>query len=725
MSRASSFLAAEPGGLPFEVIERAVGWWRADDGLQNLGKFGAALDLTEVGGPVPTVVGIDGRLAWRIEKGIGNYLQAVGGGFDQYQPFNCIAVFRYHTAPVDGDTAFGAGSSSTRVRALGGNMALFAGADFTQAATLTDWNCLDWFSQADIGGSRLAQVTNAYTPYPMPTAGNIFNWQNAVIGNSNTGGAIADIELSELALLDGAAPLPELGIIWPYFRRRFPSMGLLTPNSSFADLSLGLPSLAGKKVYILMGQSNCVGRAAAGAEAFDGVNTFAVYLDGSYALAAHPLSDDTNIIDPVYKHSVNLQSCWAAFANKVQPFLGTDVVLVPCNRGSTTSAEWRPDASTSGLTDTRASLFGAALYRAQQCIAAGGDVEFVYYQGEEEIQNGVDSYETNVTDIITTMQTELGYVAPFIVVKYGWVGANVTNEQNVHAAEDNLAALPGVSTTGATWGFGIHYDGPESNTIGLEIGSIVTGPRSNALILADSVWGLDMYDAGTYTEVANVVTALSNARTAFALTVVGTPGFDATGLNGGPCLVQTSTADRFVGAEAAVQAAVTDENQFTFMAIYQLVNPDSLRPLFGWADSTVDTNNSGYIGRNSTGAGHFSFSSFDSAGAPTNTVDTADTDTNPHIHTWRGGAQKALHDIDGVGVDVGGGAAGLPVSHIIASGTLTPNNYGIWVKPDLVPTTGPGVEDAAKASAGRLWPYILPSNERAQMLSYLQSLSGL
>lgn len=135
---------------------------------------------------------------------------------------------------------------------------------------------------------------------------------------------------------------------------------------------------ASSDVYILAGQSNMSGRGDIAdltpAERAPDPRIRLYANDGRWRVATEPLDDATGQLDAVSADPRAAVGPGLFFARA----LDRPVVLVPCAKGGSAIAQWRPDTRT----DT---LYGSCLARAR---AAGGRIAGVlWYQGETDARD--------------------------------------------------------------------------------------------------------------------------------------------------------------------------------------------------------------------------------------------------------------------------------------------------------------------------------------------------
>jgi hypothetical protein len=145
-------------------------------------------------------------------------------------------------------------------------------------------------------------------------------------------------------------------------------------------------------------------------------------------------------------------------------------------------------------------------------------------------------------------------------------------------------------------------------------------------------WG-DMNDPATYTESGGVITSRLNKVSGAALTIVGSPTYLATGLNGRPTCDYSGTSQGFRTLEAAVVAAGINPGSRTVFAVAGLDLVDSLRDVIGW-NQTGSTNGVLSLGQSTTGTGRARVAAVSNGGSGVNIDGVTPIDTAAHVYSW-------------------------------------------------------------------------------------------
>jgi hypothetical protein len=154
----------------------------------------------------------------------------------------------------------------------------------------------------------------------------------------------------------------------------------------------------------------------------------------------------------------------------------------------------------------------------------------------------------------------------------------------------------------------------------------------------DAVLWVDMQDAASFTEVGGLITSINNKITSTAIPAVGIGApYEATGLNGHPCMHPTGTTHGLSSTEAAVVALGVNAPAYTmaWYGSYDTADPAARQCYlsFGRADNG---NGSRFWGHNATGGGRQIFGTINDAASAITTASGADNSLDVgHTVIWR------------------------------------------------------------------------------------------
>lgn len=186
----------------------------------------------------------------------------------------------------------------------------------------------------------------------------------------------------------------------------------------------------------------------------------------------------------------------------------------------------------------------------------------------------------------------------------------------------------------------------------------------------------DMSDPSSYTESAGVITARTNKVSATSLTPVGSPSYQATGLNGLPTVDYNGTSQYFLTTEAAVVAPGVNQAPSTYVCVTAIDTPDRAEVFFGWGNSGVAANGTKYFGQTITATGTTVATFIDDSATTVVVSGTLASDTTAHVFAFRHTGAVVDSKIDNV--------ADMPAT-ALAPGALTANRASIGSRPDSVP----------------------------------------
>jgi Carbohydrate esterase, sialic acid-specific acetylesterase len=186
-----------------------------------------------------------------------------------------------------------------------------------------------------------------------------------------------------------------------------------TPSTKPAPVVVAPPVKDSFDVYLLMGQSNMVGRDTTTLAAqVDHPNILAMDGQGRWVMARDPLHEDARIppgVGPGMSFAVEML--------KANP--NRTIGLVPCAVGGTPLSRWVKGAD----------LYEQAVGRAKIAAQAGVIRGMLWHQGESDTasKENADSYEARLTQMFKDLRGELGLATMPIVV--GQLGPFLTVEK--------------------------------------------------------------------------------------------------------------------------------------------------------------------------------------------------------------------------------------------------------------------------------------------------------
>lgn len=201
----------------------------------------------------------------------------------------------------------------------------------------------------------------------------------------------------------------------------------------------------------------------------------------------------------------------------------------------------------------------------------------------------------------------------------------------------------------------------------------------NPLTIPGGVAWFDMLDPSSFVQ-AGTVTAITNKASGVVWTEpTFPPDYDATGLNGKPCMVfgGLATVQRIISAEAAVWGAVRDALPYTLVYVAAHVTLDLAEGVFGVGNSGVATNQTKFWGQFTTGSGRWFCRTINDATTIADATSAGDSDTDPHVFRWNSPGTTVSSDRDNGAADPSGAAQN--------PGTLTPNQTALGCRPDNNP----------------------------------------
>lgn len=190
----------------------------------------------------------------------------------------------------------------------------------------------------------------------------------------------------------------------------------------------------------------------------------------------------------------------------------------------------------------------------------------------------------------------------------------------------------------------------------------------------------DMLDSSSFTNASGAVSAIVNKASGVSWTEAlasQRPTYNATGLNGKPCMDFDGVNDRIISTEAAVWQALNVGNAYTlfYVAAFDTLARD---------DSVIATGNSAtnlgirVWGQNTTGAGRWAAITLTDAGGVVTTVSAASSQLGAHVHCWHASATQVSLQLDGGAAD--------PNNAAHAPGATTSDRVALGCRPRSAPT---------------------------------------
>jgi hypothetical protein len=231
-----------------------------------------------------------------------------------------------------------------------------------------------------------------------------------------------------------------------------------------------------------------------------------------------------------------------------------------------------------------------------------------------------------------------------------------------------------------------------------------SGPRINAPSdIADLILDVDMRDSACFTESAAVITSLTNRVTSTAFgTITASPGYNATVHNGKPGITLNGTSQWLSTTEAAVVAALQNDNPYTLSLTF-LPSIAAGTRIASAANAASDTAGRKEWGYSAAGVVLENFESDASVSANTNFSTTLVTAV-PVTVIWSGGSGTTRCR---PGLGALAEAARTP-------GATTPTRFGLGARVDLTPN----LFYAGSLSAARLYSRTITPDEWSALARY-------
>lgn len=203
------------------------------------------------------------------------------------------------------------------------------------------------------------------------------------------------------------------------------------PATAPAQAVVQPPARESFDIYLLMGQSNMVGRDTATMDSqVENPRILSLNEAGKWVVARDPLHPRNGRIDP----GVGPGLSFAATMLKSDP--GRHIGLVPCAVGGTGLNRWVKGAD----------LYEQAVARAKIAAQSGVIKGMLWHQGESDTNNkaNADSYEARLTGMLRDLRADLGAANLPIVV--GQLGTFLTEDKYpfVNSVRATLARIPTV-----------------------------------------------------------------------------------------------------------------------------------------------------------------------------------------------------------------------------------------------------------------------------------------
>ena len=301
----------------------------------------------------------------------------------------------------------------------------------------------------------------------------------------------------------------------------------------------------------------------------------------------------------------------------------------------------------------------------------------------------------------------------------GPVIAVLTGTPAIVGSTVELSVTPAINT--ADTGITLSYTAggsPLQDSAGNDVSSFTTQAVTNSSTHVytpadegDARLAVDMNDASTLTESGGVITALTNKLTAAALTPVGSPAYQATGLNSLPTMDLNGTTQYFLGSEAAVVAAGVDAAPRTVMMVCAVDTVDRLESFFAWANSGISSNQSFTVGASNALTGRSNVVSRSDAAVVVTPTGSLQIDITAHVYSFV---------FSGTAIESWIDAAADLASTAMAPGTSTPNRYAIGARPDI------GPDNFFDGQLSEIWVFskALSTAARVRVQNYLKAKWG-
>ena len=245
---------------------------------------------------------------------------------------------------------------------------------------------------------------------------------------------------------------------------------------------------------------------------------------------------------------------------------------------------------------------------------------------------------------------------------------------------------------------------PERRVIGGNVavpaiggGGPAPAPAFTPTDIAGLVAWFDMKDAAAFTQVADVITSLTNKASSVVWDTGTLPAYAATGFNGFPCMNFNGTTQYILSTEAAVLAEVTNSPSATLIVVCNYALADANNTLFGAGNSAQAANGSIRYGISATGNGRRLVSSVNDAGTTTNLTSAGDSSAADQIVFYHSSGLTGGISLNNAADDPNGAA--------FNPGASTPDQLAIGARPRLALDT-------------------FMSGDIAEMLLYNSSLSA-
>jgi hypothetical protein len=182
--------------------------------------------------------------------------------------------------------------------------------------------------------------------------------------------------------------------------------GSSSPSTKLAAVIVTPPAKDSFDIYLLMGQSNMVGRdtSTIGSQ-MDNPHILSLGGDGQWVIARDPLHQDARIAP-----GVGPGMSFAIEMFKADP--SRTIGMVPCAVGGTPLKRWVKGAD----------LYEQAVHRARMAAQAGVLKGVLWHQGESDTNNqtDADTYETRLTQMFKDLRQDLG--SPNLPIVVGQLG---------------------------------------------------------------------------------------------------------------------------------------------------------------------------------------------------------------------------------------------------------------------------------------------------------------
>lgn len=240
-------------------------------------------------------------------------------------------------------------------------------------------------------------------------------------------------------------------------------------------------------------------------------------------------------------------------------------------------------------------------------------------------------------------------------------------------------------------------------------GRIATASAFSPADIPGLVAWFDMQDSGSYTVTSGAVSSIKNKASGVFWTEAGStqrPTYNATGINGLPCMDFDGVNDRIISTEAAVVSALSVANSYTllYVAIFDTLSRDD--SLFAAGNSATSLGIRSW-GQDTTGAGRWSVTTLTDGGASVKSISVASSVPGAHVHCWDASPTQVTRQLNNWTED--------PLNSAHAPGATTSNRVALGCRPRSTPTL---FFDGKKGEL-LLYSSRLPTTDKTRLFNYL------